>query len=180
MTTGWLSLDNCTSTSTASAPCSQARRTAASVFSGASCDAPRWAMMSILAAKEGRKLFRQPLLPVPGKFIHVFPGHRNERTDIFDAGRVFPEMDFVNEVFDRMIAPVIDLLGEEQLNVAAAEIGKLSRQSVNGDAFHRPGLPFQSVVGEQRPAANALKWQPGTVKCVSVDALPPELAYLRS
>jgi ribose transport system substrate-binding protein len=27
---------------------------------------------------------------------------------------------------------------------------------------------------------NALKWQPGTVKCVSVGALPPELAYLRS
>src|SRR6266700_5606606 len=27
---------------------------------------------------------------------------------------------------------------------------------------------------------DALKWQPGTVKCVSVDALPPELAYLRS
>src|SRR5436189_1127925 len=27
---------------------------------------------------------------------------------------------------------------------------------------------------------SALKWQPGTVKCVSVDALPPELAYLRS
>src|SRR5882724_10748193 len=27
---------------------------------------------------------------------------------------------------------------------------------------------------------NALKWQPGAVKCVSVDALPPELAYLRS
>jgi len=27
---------------------------------------------------------------------------------------------------------------------------------------------------------NALKWQPGTVKCVSVDALPPQLAYLRS
>src|SRR5258707_8300285 len=27
---------------------------------------------------------------------------------------------------------------------------------------------------------NALKWQPGTVKCVSVDALPPELNYLRS
>jgi ribose transport system substrate-binding protein len=27
---------------------------------------------------------------------------------------------------------------------------------------------------------NALKWQPGTIKCVSVDALPPELAYLRS
>lgn len=27
---------------------------------------------------------------------------------------------------------------------------------------------------------NALKWQPGTVKCVSVDSLPPELAYLRS
>ncbi len=28
--------------------------------------------------------------------------------------------------------------------------------------------------------ANALKWPPGTVKCVAVDALPPELAYLRS
>ena len=27
---------------------------------------------------------------------------------------------------------------------------------------------------------NALKWPPGSVKCVSVDALPPELAYLRS
>ncbi len=27
---------------------------------------------------------------------------------------------------------------------------------------------------------NALKWTPGAVKCVSVDALPPELAYLRS
>jgi ribose transport system substrate-binding protein len=27
---------------------------------------------------------------------------------------------------------------------------------------------------------NALKWPAGTVKCVSVDALPPELAYLRS
>jgi ribose transport system substrate-binding protein len=27
---------------------------------------------------------------------------------------------------------------------------------------------------------NALKWTPGSVKCVSVDALPPELAYLRS
>src|SRR5213083_2198955 len=27
---------------------------------------------------------------------------------------------------------------------------------------------------------NALKWRPGTVKCVSVDALPPQLAYLRS
>lgn len=27
---------------------------------------------------------------------------------------------------------------------------------------------------------NALKWAPGAVKCVSVDALPPQLAYLRS
>ncbi|MEW6306613.1 MAG: substrate-binding domain-containing protein [Verrucomicrobiota bacterium] len=27
---------------------------------------------------------------------------------------------------------------------------------------------------------NALKWKPGSVKCVSVDALPPMLAYLRS
>src|SRR5947207_5139233 len=128
MTASLPSLESRTSTSTASAFCRHARLTAASVFSGASCDAPRWAMMSIA------QLLRQPLLPVPGKFIHVFPGHRNERTDIFDAGRVFPEMDFVNEMFDRTIAPFIDLLGEEQLNVAAAEIGKLRRQSVNGDA----------------------------------------------
>jgi ribose transport system substrate-binding protein len=27
---------------------------------------------------------------------------------------------------------------------------------------------------------NALKWQPGAIKCVSVDALPAELSYLRS
>jgi ribose transport system substrate-binding protein len=27
---------------------------------------------------------------------------------------------------------------------------------------------------------NALKWAPGTVKCVSVDALPPQLPYLKS
>ncbi len=27
---------------------------------------------------------------------------------------------------------------------------------------------------------NALPWQPGAVKCVAMDALPPELAYLRS
>lgn len=27
---------------------------------------------------------------------------------------------------------------------------------------------------------NALKWQPGTVQCVSVDALPAQLAYIRS
>jgi ribose transport system substrate-binding protein len=28
--------------------------------------------------------------------------------------------------------------------------------------------------------SDALKWSPGAVKCVAVDALPPELAYLRS
>ncbi|HRE80694.1 MAG TPA: substrate-binding domain-containing protein [Opitutaceae bacterium] len=27
---------------------------------------------------------------------------------------------------------------------------------------------------------HALKWKPGTIKCVSVDALPPQLAYVRS
>jgi len=27
---------------------------------------------------------------------------------------------------------------------------------------------------------NALRWSPGTIKCVAVDALPPELAYVRS
>src|SRR5207302_9725269 len=27
---------------------------------------------------------------------------------------------------------------------------------------------------------NALRWAPGTIKCVAVDALPPELRYVRS
>ncbi len=27
---------------------------------------------------------------------------------------------------------------------------------------------------------HALKWEPGTIKCVSVDALPQELGYVRS
>src|SRR2546430_7760549 len=142
MTTDRPSLDNCTSTSTASASCSQARRTAASVFSGASCDAPRWAMMSIFGRERRKGLLsspRQPLLPVPGKFILVFPGHRNERTDILDAGWVFPEMDFVDEVFDRTVAPLIDLLRQEKLNVATAEIGEFRRQGINGNTLHRTG-----------------------------------------
>jgi len=46
MTTIFPSLEQWTSTSTASAPCSHANRTAARVFSGASCEAPRCAMIS--------------------------------------------------------------------------------------------------------------------------------------
>ena len=46
MTTTWPSLDRYTSNSAASAFCSQASLMAATVFSGASCEAPRWAMIS--------------------------------------------------------------------------------------------------------------------------------------
>src|SRR5437899_8315203 len=39
---------------------------------------------------------------------------------------------------------------------------------------------WEMIGGSPLFTDNALQWQPGTVKCVSVDALPPELAYLRS
>lgn len=46
ITTTFPSFDRYTSNSAASAPCSQASLMAATVFSGASCEAPRWAMIS--------------------------------------------------------------------------------------------------------------------------------------
>src|SRR5437899_1971651 len=39
---------------------------------------------------------------------------------------------------------------------------------------------WEMIGGSPLFTDNARKWQPGAVKCVSVDALPPELAYLRS
>ena len=40
--------------------------------------------------------------------------------------------------------------------------------------------PFIIVSESKLFTDNALKWEPGTVKCVSVDALPAQLDYLRS
>jgi ribose transport system substrate-binding protein len=44
-----------------------------------------------------------------------------------------------------------------------------------------PALPGWAMIGGWPLFPdNALTWEPGTVQCVSVDALPPQLAYLRS
>src|SRR5213596_3744653 len=104
MTTSLPSLENWTSISTASARCRQARWTEASVFSGASCEAPRWAMISIPCFQAPKELLlRQPFFPVPGEIIHVGPRDWNQGADVLRAGRVFFEMDFVDEMFDRTI-----------------------------------------------------------------------------
>ena len=56
---------------------------------------------------------------------------------------------------------------------AAAKIEQVMQANpdINGWAF---------IGGWPLFTDNALKWQPGTVKCVSVDALPAQLAYVRS
>jgi ribose transport system substrate-binding protein len=56
---------------------------------------------------------------------------------------------------------------------AAAKIEQVMKANpdINGWAF---------IGGWPLFTDNALKWQPGTVKCVSVDALPAQLAYVRS
>src|SRR5687768_2628928 len=48
-----------------SAPCSQARLNAASVFSGASCEAPRWATMIWASAADPLKAERRIKLAAP-------------------------------------------------------------------------------------------------------------------
>jgi ribose transport system substrate-binding protein len=56
---------------------------------------------------------------------------------------------------------------------AAAKIEQVMQANpdINGWAF---------IGGWPLFTDNALKWAPGTVKCVSVDALPAELSYIRS
>ena len=49
---------------------------------------------------DGLALLRQPLLPVLGEFIHVLLGDGNQRTNVSGAGRVFFEVDLVDQVFD--------------------------------------------------------------------------------
>ncbi len=62
---------------------------------------------------------------------------------------------------------------EETPQAAAAKIEQVmqSNPDINGWAL---------IGGWPLFTDHALKWEPGTVKCVSVDALPAELAYLRS
>src|ERR1041385_2586297 len=217
MTTSLPSPESCTSTSAASAFCCQARRMADKVFSGASCDAPRWAMICMVgfAAKERkerkreflralpsvgrdvltgrlflagssevkflmqnaacpsdssvtaqvrwsprlrplrslrslrqRNLFRQPLLPILRELVHIRLGDRDQFADILDLRRLFLEMDAIDEVFDRPIAPLIDLLSQEDLHVTAAQVGQLRRKGIDRDALHRAGLPLESIIGE--------------------------------
>src|SRR5213593_3198885 len=105
MTTIFPSREQCTSTSTASALCSHASRIAARVFSGASCEAPRCAMISTL--------LRQPLLPVLRELVHVLYGHRHQRTHVVQHCRIFLKVDFVDEVFHRAIAPFVNLLRQQ-------------------------------------------------------------------
>lgn len=73
--------------------------------------------------------------------------------------------------------PGIKILGtyyhEETPQDAAAKVEQVMQANpdINGWAM---------IGGWPLFTDNALKWKPGTVKCVSVDALRPELAYLRS
>src|SRR6266545_7143370 len=99
-------------------------------------------------------LLWQPLLPVFGEFVGVCLGHRNQRADVFGVGRVLLEMDFVDEMFHRTVTPLIDLLGEQKRDVTAAQVGELGGQGIDRNTFHGAGLPFQCVVGKQRPAAD--------------------------
>jgi hypothetical protein len=73
-------------------------------------------------------------LPLPG--IGVVLGHRHERADIDKFGWVCFKMDFVKEVFDRTITPLIDRLGEQELHVPTAKIGQLRRQGVDRDTLN--------------------------------------------
>src|ERR1051326_7893894 len=98
--------------------------------------------------------FGQPLFPVFRKLIHIRFAHRHQRADIFHCRRIFFQVDLVDQMFDRAIAPFVTLLGQQQLHVAAAQICQLRRQSVHRDALDGAGRPFERVVGEQRPAAD--------------------------
>src|SRR5207247_6249548 len=109
-------------------------------------------LFEFLCGKE--LLFRQPFLPVPGELVGGLLGYWNQRTHVLQSSRVFLEVNLVDEVFDGAVTPFIDLLGQQQLNVATAEIGQLRRQGVHRNAFHGAGLPFQGIVGEQRPTPN--------------------------
>ena len=97
-------------------------------------------------------LLWQPLVPVFGEGIHVVFGHGDEGADVFDGDRVFLEDDFVDEVLDGFVAPLVALLRKEHGDVAAADVGELRGESVDGDALDGAGLPLEGVLGEQRPA----------------------------
>ncbi len=56
---------------------------------------------------------RQPFLPVPGELIGSFLGYRNQCAEVSNRGRVFLEVNLVDEVFDGAVTPFIDLLGQQ-------------------------------------------------------------------
>jgi len=70
---------------------------------------------------------------------------------------------------------IIDVVNHEETAEQAAIAVNQAQSTTNP---HIDG--WAMVGGWPLFAQNALKWDPGTVKVVSVDALPPELAYLES
>lgn len=61
------------------------------------------------------------------------------------------------------------------------ETPEQSSEAVNTAQSTHPGIEGWAMIGGWPLfAKNALKWTPGSVKVVSVDALPAQLAYLRS
>ena len=67
------------------------------------------------------------------------------------AGSFF-EMHFVDEVFHSLVAESIDILGEQYLNMAAADITEFLRQGIKPDTLNCAGAPLECVVREQWPA----------------------------
>ena len=88
-----------------------------------------------------------PYPPTVGVFAHEF-------AHVLGLRRILFEMHFVDEVLDTAETPLENLLGEQNLDVTALQVGKLRGQGIDGHAFDGAGRPFQCVVGEERPASD--------------------------
>src|ERR1043166_5485615 len=75
-------------------------------------------------AASPQRLLPEPFLPVLGELIRVGFGHRDQGADVLDGRRLLFQVDLVKEMFDRSMAPFIDLLGKEELDGAAAQGGQ--------------------------------------------------------
>src|SRR6266487_3584848 len=99
-------------------------------------------------------LLGQPLVPILRESLEVVLRDGNQFADVLHRGGILFEVDLVNQELDGAMAPLVTLLGQQHLDVAAAQVAQLLRQRIHRDAFHQAGGPFERVVGEQRPAAN--------------------------
>ena len=52
------------------------------------------------------------------------------------------------------MTPFVALLGEQHGHVAAANVGELGGEGIDGDALHGAGLPLEGVVGKEWPATD--------------------------